>query len=450
MKIPDVYGQQKRVVIIGAGFAGIALGKRLPGKYFQVVLLERNNYHQFQPLLYQVATSALEPSSISFPLRRIFGKKKHVFVRMTEVKGIVHNQRMIHTTSGDLAYDYLVLAHGVVTNYFQNESMAHKAYAMKSVSDALLLRNVLLQKYERVVADQNSVFDASLLNVVIVGGGPTGVELAGAIAEMKKHALPSDYRELDFRKMHIYLVEAAPRLLNGMSAGAGNTAKIYLEKLGVEIKTHTAVSSYDGETVLLSNGLRLMSRCVIWTAGVKGASMPGIPETVITSGNRILVNRYHEVKDIQGVYAIGDICLMKTPNYPKGHPQVAPAAIQQARHLAAHLTELQTGKTTAPFEYKDKGSLATVGRNLALAEFGHFTLKGFVAWFIWMAVHLLSIIGIKNRLLILINWGWQYITRNQSLRLIIQPSENKNDYEKKTIDREICHSIQPSGMEALN
>lgn len=436
MNIPDVLDQQKRVVIVGAGFAGITLGMKLPEKYFQVVLLERNNYHQFQPLLYQVATSAIEPSSISFPLRRIFDKKRNVCIRMTEVKGITQDRKILHTTSGDLSYDYLVLAQGVVTNYFQNPNLADRVYAMKSVSDALLLRNVLLRKYESAVTDQSTGLTESLLNVVIVGGGPTGVELAGAIAEMRRNTLPKDYRELDFGKMHIYLVEAAPRLLNAMREGLGKTAISYLEKLGVEIRLNSAVSTYDGETVFLSNGENLISRCVIWTAGVRGELMPGIPETAITRGNRIKVNSYHEVKDMPGLYAIGDISLMATPGYPNGHPQVAPAAIQHARHLASHLEELQTGKQSAPFEYKDKGSLATVGRNLALAEFGNFAVKGFVAWVIWMAVHLLSIIGIKNRLLILINWGWQYLTRNQSLRLIIQPSEHAIGHKGKSIKDE--------------
>lgn len=435
MDIPHKYGIQKRVVIVGAGFAGLTLAKKLASKLFQVVLLDKNNYHQFQPLLYQVATSGLEPSSISFPLRKIFQQKKNIIIRMTQVAAVSTETKTVHTGIGDIQYDYLVLAQGATTNYFNNDRLRKNAYSMKSVSEALLLRNTLLQNYEMALDAENKGKRSSLLNVVIVGGGPTGVELAGAIAEMKKKILPRDYAELNFRHMHIYLLEAAPRLLNGMSEKSGATVVEYLNHLGVEVQPNTSVKDYDGESVLLSNGEIIRSRCLIWAAGVKGVSIPGIPASAVYANNRILVDQYNKVKDLPGVYAIGDIALMRNDIFTKGHPQVAQVAIQQAKLLAKNLKKTELAKPLISFQYKDKGSLATVGRNLALAEIGKLKLKGFVAWFVWMLVHLMSIIGIKNRLFVLINWIWQYVTYDQSLRLIINPSLKNSEikvYEKNT------------------
>lgn len=422
MDIPDKYGNQKRVVIVGAGFAGLTLAKKLLSKYFQVVLIDKNNYHQFQPLLYQVATCGLEPSSISFPLRKIFQHKRNIIIRMTQVTSISPETKTVHTGIGDIQYDYLVLAQGAKTNYFNNNRLQRNAYSMKSVSEALLLRNTLLQNYEQAINAENKEQRSSLLNVVIVGGGPTGVELAGAIAEMKKKILPKDYAELNFRHMHIYLLEASPRLLNGMSEISGTTMVEYLNHLGVEVQPNTAVKDYDGETVSLSNGKTIHSRILIWAAGVKGVYLPGIPASAVAPGDRLFVDQNNKVKELQDVYAIGDIALMQDAKFIKGHPQVAQVAIQQARLLAKNLEKIEAGKPLIPFKYNDKGSLATVGRNLALAEIGKLKLKGFVAWFIWMLVHLMSIIGIKNRLFVLINWTWQYVTYDQSLRLIIKPS----------------------------
>lgn len=435
MDIPHKYGIQKRVVIVGAGFAGLTLAKKLASKLFQVVLLDKNNYHQFQPLLYQVATSGLEPSSISFPLRKIFQQKKNIIIRMTQVAAVSTETKTVHTGIGDIQYDYLVLAQGATTNYYNNDRLRKNAYSMKSVSEALLLRNTLLQNYEMALDAENKGKQSSLLNVVIVGGGPTGVELAGAIAEMKKKILPRDYAELNFRHMHIYLLEAAPRLLNGMSEKSGATVVEYLNHLGVEVQPNTSVKDYDGESVLLSNGEIIRSRCLIWAAGVKGVSIPGIPASAVYANNRILVDQYNKVKDLPGVYAIGDIALMRNDIFTKGHPQVAQVAIQQAKLLAKNLKKTELAKPLISFQYKDKGSLATVGRNLALAEIGKLKLKGFVAWFVWMLVHLMSIIGIKNRLFVLVNWIWQYVTYDQSLRLIINPSLKNSEikvYEKNT------------------
>lgn len=427
MDIPDKQANQKRVVIVGAGFAGLTLAKKLAAKYFQVLLIDKNNYHQFQPLLYQVATSGLEPSSISFPLRKIFQKKRNVFIRMTNVTAVSTKTKTVHTEIGDVEYDYLILAHGATTNFYNNDRLQKNAYSMKSVSEALLLRNSLLQNYELAINAETEALRTSLLNVVIVGGGPTGVELAGAIAEMKMKILPKDYGELNFGHMHIHLLEAAPRLLNGMSATSGETVVSYLQKLGVEVHANTAVKDYDGEAVTLSNGETIHSHCLIWAAGVKGVTILGIPESSVAGNKRLLVDHCNQVKDLPDVYAVGDIALMQDEVWQKGHPQVAQVAIQQARLLAKNLEKIQTGRQIHPFKYNDKGSMATVGRNLALAEIGRIKLKGFVAWFVWMLVHLMSIIGVKNRLFILINWMWLYITYDQSLRLIIKPTLKSND-----------------------
>lgn len=433
MEIPQKYGQQKRVVIVGAGFAGLTLAKKLSPRYFQVVLIDKNNYHQFQPLLYQVATSGLEPSSISFPLRKIFQKKKNIVIRLTRVISVSPDSKTVQTEIGDIGYDYLVMAQGSTTNYYNNESLERNAYSMKSVSEALLLRNNLLQNYEAALNPMDKEARNSLLNVVIVGGGPTGVELAGAIAEMKRKILPKDYAELNFGHMHIYLLEAAPRLLNGMSDKSGKTVEAYLERLGVEVQLNTAVKDYDGEKVILSNGKVILSRNLIWAAGVKAVSIPGIPPNAIAANNRLIVDRYNKISGLQDMYAIGDIAIMKDGRYTKGHPQVAQVAIQQAKLLAKNIKRREIGKPLIVFTYNDKGSMATVGRNLAIAEIGKLKLKGFAAWYTWMLVHLMSIVGIKNRLFVLINWVWQYIMYDQSLRLIIKASSKKNQiqlYEK--------------------
>ncbi|HTM92144.1 MAG TPA: NAD(P)/FAD-dependent oxidoreductase, partial [Flavisolibacter sp.] len=390
-------------------------------------------YHQFQPLLYQVATAGLEPSSISFPLRKIFQKRKNVFVRIAEVKSINAKNNSVQTSVGDINYDYLVLANGAETNYFGMDDLYQNAFSMKSVSEALLLRNTLLQNYEQALTSKSEEERSALLNIVIVGGGPTGVELAGAIAEMKNKILPKDYPELNFGQMNVYLMEAAPRLLNGMSEASGKKVEQYLAGLGVCVYTGTSVKNYNGHTVALSNGNILYSRCLIWAAGVKGAALNGLPETSVLPNRRILVDDFNRIEGLQNVFAIGDVASMKSGVYLKGHPQVAPVAMQQAALLAKNLLNAEQKKELKPFAYKDKGSMATVGRNLAVAELGKIKMKGFIAWVVWMMVHLMSIIGVKNRLFILINWVWQYVTYDQSLRLIIRPSEKKskkNSYEK--------------------
>lgn len=426
MELPEKTSYQKRVVIVGAGFSGLTLAKKLSSKYFQVVLLDKNNYHQFQPLLYQVATAGLEPSSISFPLRKIFQKRKNVFIRIAEVRSVTTESNFVQTSIGDINYDYLVLASGAETNYFGMDDLHQNAFSMKSVSEALLLRNTLLQNYEQALTSKSEEERSALLNIVIVGGGPTGVELAGAIAEMKNKILPKDYPEINFAQMNVYLMEAAPRLLNGMSEASGKKVEQYLTSLGVHVQTGTSVKNYNGHTVSLNDGNTLYSRCLIWAAGVKGAAFNGLPEASVFPNKRILVDDFNRIEGLQNVFAIGDVALMKSGVNQKGHPQVAPVAMQQAALLAKNLLSTEQKKELKPFVYKDKGSMATVGRNLAVAELGKIKMKGFIAWMVWMMVHLMSIIGVKNRLFILINWVWQYVTYDQSLRLIIRPSEKKS------------------------
>ena len=442
MEIPGKLSTQQRVVIVGAGFAGLTLAKKLSPAYFQVILIDKNNYHQFQPLLYQVATAGLEPNSISFPLRKVFQKKKNVFIRIAEVIAVHPGDKKIITSTGEVDYDFLVLAHGAATNYFGMQDIAHHSFSMKSVSEALLLRNTLLQNYEQALITGNKQEKAALLNIVIVGGGPTGVELAGAIAEMKAQILPRDYPELNFNNMNIHIIEAAPRLLNGMSSESAARVKSYLKKLRVKVHTGISVKSYDGYTVTLSNQATLYSYCLIWAAGVKGNVLRGIPAENLLPDHRIDVDEFNRLKTHRHIFALGDVARMQTNANPKGYPQVAPVAMQQAVQLAVNLQRVIGQKEMKPFTYRDKGAMAIVGRNRAVAEAAGVKLRGFVAWMAWLMVHLMSIIGVKNRLLILVNWMWQYITYDQSLRLIIRSSERKNksitnkinDNEKTTND----------------
>ncbi len=425
MDLPILKQGQKRVVIIGAGFGGIRLAQRLSPKLFQVILIDRNNYHQFQPLLYQVATSGLEPSSISFPLRKIFQDNKNVFIRIAEALKIDRESQLVNTSIGDIPYDYLVLAQGATTNYFNNMRIQEHAYPMKSVSESLLLRNTLLQNYEKSLIAQTNEEKEALLNVVIVGGGPTGVELAGAIAEMKKNILPKDYSEINFKQMKICQIEASPRLLGALSKKSAERVRNYLTKLDVEVLTDTSVIDYDGTTVVLNNGDKLVSNCLIWAAGVKGFSFEGMPEQVQAPNGRLKVNGFSQLDGNENIFVIGDAAIMSLPSLPKGHPQVAPVALQQATLLAKNLECIVKSQPMESFEYHDKGSMATVGRNKAVAEIGKIRLTGFFAWLTWMAVHLMSIIGVKNRLVVLLNWMWQYFTYDQSLRLIIKAEEKK-------------------------
>jgi NADH:ubiquinone reductase (H+-translocating) len=412
---------EKRIVIIGGGFAGLRLLRKLVKHSFQLVLIDKNNYHQFQPLFYQVATAGLEPSAISFPFRKIFQSRKNVFIRMTEVVKIAPEDRCVYTGIGHIHYDILVIATGADTNYFGNSNLKALAYPMKSVSEALGLRNRLLENYENALISTDPEEKQGLLNLVIVGGGPTGVELSGAIAEMKRFILPKDYPEIDFNTMHIYLLEASPALLNGMSGKSSEKAYQYLLKLGVKVWLNSLVRDYDGKIVFLADGSVLSTRTFIWAAGITGYAPEGIRAVSFGKGNRLLVDSFNRVTGYENIYALGDIALMQQDVFPNGHPQVAQVAIQQAANLAGNLVRLNEGKPLKEFRYKDLGSMATIGRNLAVVDLPIIHFQGIFAWFVWMFVHLMSIVGVKNRLMIFINWLWNYFTYDQSLRLIIRP-----------------------------
>lgn len=416
-----------RVVIAGAGFAGLKLARKLRNKGYQLVLLDKNNYHQFQPLFYQVATSGLEPSAISFPLRKVFQKEKNVFVRVTNVNRILPEQKMIETGLGKVWYDYLVLATGATTNFFGNENFQKYGIPMKAVSESVYLRNTLLLNYEKAVTVRDPEELKRLLHVVVAGGGPTGVEVCGALAEMRKFILPKDYPDLDFKQMQITLIEANPHLLHGMREESGGKAKAYLEKMGINVLLSHTVTGYDGKEIVLENGKTIQSETLIWAAGVRGQLPEGISENTITRGNRLIVNRYHQVTGFDNIFAIGDIALMSMEKYPNGHPQVAQVALQQAANLTRNLIRLCEGKEPAPFEYRDKGSMATIGRNRAVVDLPFVHFSGSLAWLVWMFVHLMSIVGVKNRLLIFINWLWKYFTFDQSLRLILRPSQKARE-----------------------
>lgn len=420
---------QKRVVIVGGGFAGLTLARKLAEKDYQIVLIDKNNYHQFQPLFYQVAMSGLEPSSIVFPLRKLFQHKKNVFIRMAEVQSVDPESNMIHTTLGELRYDYLVLAIGTETNFFGNEKVASKAIPMKSVSEALYLRNRILNDYEKALTTRDIDKRQGLLDIVVVGGGPTGVEVAGSLAEMKKFILPKDYPELDLTEIDIYLIEGLPELLNTMSKQASDNALKFLDALGVKVKLETFVTDFDGEWVTMNDDTKIRANKVIWAAGVKGNKIKGLNNEVIVKGNRLKVNRFNQVEGYNEIFAIGDIAYMTEENYPNGHPQVAQVAIQHAEQLYDNFVRELKGKKKKEFSYTDKGSMATVGRHLAVVDLPFWRFQGAFAWFVWMFVHLFQLLGVKNKLFVFINWVWNYFTYDQALRLIIRPKVPKGQTE---------------------
>ncbi len=420
MKINIPETGQRRVVIIGAGFGGLELAKRIAKYDLQVVLIDRNNFHQFQPLYYQVATAGLEPSSIAFPLRKMFQSKKNIFIRITEVQSVDYQEKKINTELGYCWYDYLVVAMGADTNYYGNQKIAQFAIPMKTVSEALYLRNSIFEDYEKALTSTNDAEQQSYTDIVIVGGGPTGVELAGALAEMKKYILPKDYHELNTRTVDIYLIQSSDVLLKGMSDKAALAAEGFLTKLGVIIKKNTRVTDYDGEVVTMNDGTTIHSKKVIWAAGIRGNTLAGLPEGVVMKDGRIMCDNFNKINGLDDVFAIGDIAYMEESTY-KGHPQVAQVAIQQAKQLAVNFRNILTNDPLEKFHYRDLGSMATIGRNHAVVDLPFIKFQGFFAWLVWLFVHLFAIIGLKNRLFIFLNWVWNYFTYDQSLRLIIKP-----------------------------
>lgn len=422
INIPET--DKKRVVIVGGGFAGLSLARKLiKKKQYQVVLIDKNNYHQFQPLFYQVAMAGLEPSSIVFPFRKIFQNEKDIHIRVTEVEEIQTEKNCLITPLGICKYDYLVLATGAVTNYFGNEVIAANSISMKSVSEALFLRNQIFEDYEKAISSTAYDERQEYIDIVIVGGGPTGVEVAGALADMKKFVLTKDYPELDIREVDIWLIQGNPELLTGMSENASEKAKLYLEKLGVNVVLNTRVIDYDGKFITLENGKTIPTKKVIWAAGVTGNFMKGFPQSAWASGNRLKTNAFHQVEGFSNIFAIGDLAFTTEEKYPKGHPQVAQVAIQQAKNLGNNLQCLASGKQFSPFSYRDLGSMATIGRNKAVADFPGMKLQGWLAWVTWLFVHLFQILGAKNKLFVFMNWVWNYITYDQPLRLIIKPKQ---------------------------
>ncbi len=406
-----------KLVIIGGGFGGLRLARKLNNKPgFEITLIDKLNFHQFQPLFYQVATAGLDASNISFPLRKVFHNSKNIRFKMAEVQQIISAQNKIVTSIGEVEYDALVIATGADTNFFGNKNLMDHALPMKSTVEALQLRYRLLKNFETatITKDENEL--QQLMNIVVVGGGPTGVELSGAIADMKRFVLHKDYPELDFGKMHIYLLEGTAKTLGVMSEKSSNDSKKYLEKLGVTVLTNTLLKTYDGEKIVLQNGDEIPSKMVIWAAGIKGNVPEGIDKTLLARGNRIKVDTQCKVMGTQNIFAIGDVAYMEDAQYPNGHPQVAPVAMQMADLLAKNFAS----NSKKEFRYKDKGSMATVGRNLAVVDMPRPKLHfgGFFAWMIWMALHLMLILGVKNRFFVFINWLYNYVTYDQNLRLI--------------------------------
>ena len=409
---------KQKIIIVGGGFGGIQLARELDKKLFDVLLIDKINHHQFQPLFYQVATSQIEPANISFPFRHIFKNKSNVLIRLAEVTRIHPEQNKITTTIGDFEYDYLVIAIGCKTNFFNNKKICQHSFTLKTTYDAIKIRNHILQTFENIISAKETEKEA-LRNLVIVGAGPTGVELAGAFAEIKKNILPKDYPRIDFSKFKISLIEGTQNTLNNMSFKASHASREYLENMGVQLLTETFVTDYDGSMLKLSSGKQIHTKTVIWAAGVIANQIEGLPSRSITKGNRLIVNRQNRVINSDNIYAIGDIAYMETPKYPKGHPQVANVAINQALYLAKNFKRTIQGRTLKEYEYKDLGSMATIGRHKAVVDFPFIRIKGYFAWLVWMFLHLMLILSVRNKLIIFIDWAWVYFTKDSSLRLIL-------------------------------
>jgi len=424
LNIPD--STKPRVVIIGAGFGGVYAIKTLNSKDFQVVVFDERNYHTFQPLLYQVATAALQPDAIAGPLRKIISQKRDFHFRMLRVLSVNHQNNTISTAAGDLRYDYLIIANGMKTNFFGNEEIKKHALPLKWIPDALNLRSQLLQLFEWAGITDDIGLRRKIMTIVLVGGGPTGVEMAGALSELRKYIFPKDYPGIDFSEMQIYLVEGLPRLLPAMSEKASERSAKDLEKMGVILKLNTMVESYDGKTVILKDQEKIDTYTLIWSAGVAGNIINGL-EKEWTEKNRLLTDVNCRIKGTKNIFALGDIALMKSDEYPKGHPGVAQPAIQMGKYLGRNLSAIHNGVSIKPFRYKDKGSLATIGRGKAVADLpGNLRFGGRPAWWIWLVVHVTFLISFRNRLLVLINWIWNYFTFDKANRLIIRPFIKKD------------------------
>lgn len=438
---------QKRVVIVGGGLGGLRLAEDLKGSGMQVVLIDKNNYHQFPPLIYQVASAGLAPSSISFPFRQLFRHRKDFFFRMAEARAVFPDKKILQTSIGKISYDYLVFAAGATTNFFGNKDVEEWAIPMRTMSEAMGLRNALLSNLERAMTCATEEERQELLNIVIVGGGATGVEIAGAISEMKRYVIPNDYPDMDASHMHIYLLEAGDRLLAGMSKESSDKALTFLKSMGVDVQFDKMVTDYRDFRVMIKDGTSIATRTFLWVSGIRAQSITGIDGDRLGRGFRINVDEYNRVQGLDGIFAIGDQCLMTADAaYPKGHPQLAQVAIQQARLLAQNLRKIDHGDASlTPFHYKDLGSMATIGRNKAVADIGKIHTQGFIAWLLWLVVHLRSILGVRNKLVVMLTWAWQYITYNNSIRTIVYATKPKMIRER--IKREATTHLGEDLME---
>ena len=424
-----------RVVIVGGGFAGVALAKKLSGREVQVVLLDKNNYHTFQPLIYQVSTGGLEPDSIAYPIRKILQDYHNFFFRLAEVQRVDPDTKFVATNIGELSYDYLVIATGSETNFFGNAEIEKNSMAMKTIPQSLNLRSLILENFEQALLTDNLHERDALMNFVIVGGGPTGVELAGALAEIKKGILPKDYPDLDTRRAQINLVQSGDRILKEMSEKASKKAEDFLEELGVHIWKDTRVTGYDGKRVTTKTSLVFEAATLVWAAGVKAVSIKGLDaKEFLVSGNRIKVNEFNQMTTYSDIFVIGDIACMSSEELVNGHPMMAQPAIQQGKNLGENLVNLFEKRPMKPFVYKDKGSMATIGRNKAVVDLKHYKFQGVFAWFVWMFVHLFFLIGFRNRMVVFVNWVYNYIRFDREARLIIRPY--KRDYGQFKIKNE--------------
>ncbi len=419
---------------MGGGFGGLKLANALRNSGMQVVLVDKNNYHQFPPLIYQVASSGLEPSSISFPFRKIFKKRKNFYFRMAEARSIFPEKKILQTSIGKVEYDYLVFAAGTTTNFFGNKHLEDEAMPMKTLSEAMGLRNALLSNLERSITCATDQERNELQNIVIVGGGATGVEIAGVLSEMKKYVLPADYPDMDSSQLNIFLIEAGGRLLSGMSPKSSEAAEQFLRNMGVNVCLHKKVIDYRDHKVILEDGMEIPTRTFIWVSGVKASPIDNLPSECIGRGGRLKVDAYNRVEGMEDVFAIGDQCIMTADkDYPNGHPQLAQVAIQQGKLLAENLKRMEKKKKKAlkPFHYRNLGSMATVGRNRAVAEFKKVKTQGWIAWILWLVVHLRSILGVRNRISVMLNWMYNYFTYDQSLRIIVYARKAKEVKERE-------------------
>lgn len=411
----------KKIIVVGCGFAGLQFINHLKKNVFDILLIDKVNHHQFPPLFYQVAASQIEPAIVSFPIRKIFQNRRDVKIRMANVLAVHSSEKYIETSIGQFEYDYLVIATGSKTNFYGNQQIEEHSLKLKSSFQAMHIRNMILENFEKLlyVEDKEPYY-----NIVIVGGGATGVELAGAYAEMKRDVLPRDYPDIDFSKLNIYLLEGAQHTLSAMSEFSQKHSERYLRNMGVQIKFGTMVQGYDGNVVTLGSGEKILSKNVIWSAGVTGNLLDGIPSDSIVRSGRIKVDRLNKVTSLQDVYALGDVAYMETDLYPKGHPQLANVAIGQAKNLANNIQKQEKGQTgLKEYEYKNLGTMATVGRNKAVVDLPFAKFKGTFAWLIWMFLHLMLILSVRNKLVVFINWAWNYVTKNSSLRLILKKDD---------------------------